>query len=77
MNLFYSPHIDGQFFELDEKESKHSVRVLRLTAGDRIILVDGRGGWYEAVIEDDHPKRCRLKILSHTTDYVIINISGK
>ena len=69
MNLFYSPHIDGQFFELDEKESKHSVRVLRLTVGDRVILVDGRGGWYEAVIEDDHPKRCRLKIQSHTTDY--------
>ena len=69
MNLFYTPHIEGDTFELDEKESKHSVRVLRLRAGERVILVDGRGGWYEAAIEDDHPKRCRLKILSHTRDY--------
>ncbi len=69
MNLFYTPHIEGDIFELDEKESKHSVRVLRLTVGDQVILVDGLGGWYEAVIEDDHPKKCRLKVLSHTTEY--------
>ncbi|MEN8227964.1 MAG: 16S rRNA (uracil(1498)-N(3))-methyltransferase [Bacteroidota bacterium] len=69
MNLFYSPHIEGDTFVLDEKESKHSVRVLRLGIGDRVVLVDGRGGWYEAVIKEDHPKRCQLKILSHTRDY--------
>ena len=69
MNIFYSPHIASNTFELDEKESKHSVRVLRLGPGDRIILVDGKGGWYEAVIEEAHPKRCHLKILSHTHNY--------
>jgi len=69
MNLFYSPHIEGELFELNEMESKHAVRVLRLGIGDRIILVDGKGGWYEATIEDDHPKRCKLKILSHTPNY--------
>lgn len=69
MNLFYNPHIKGDVFNLDEKESKHSVRVLRLTVGDPVILVDGRGGWYEATIEDDHPKRCQLRIVSHTKDY--------
>jgi len=69
MNLFYSPHIKGDTLELDEKESKHSIRVLRLRAGNRVNLVDGKGGWYDAVIEDDHPKRCRLKILSHTPDH--------
>ncbi len=69
MNLFYSPHIVGDTFELDENESKHSVRVLRLGVGDIVVLVDGRGGWYEASIEDNHPKRCRLKIISRTPDY--------
>lgn len=69
MNLFYSPHIKEDTLELDEKESKHSVRVLRLRKGDRVHLVDGRGGWYEAVIEDDHPRRCRLRILSRTPDH--------
>ncbi len=69
MNLFYSPHIEGDVFLLDEKESKHAIRVLRLLKGDPVILIDGRGGWYEAVIEDDHPKRCLLQIQRFTPDY--------
>ncbi len=69
MHLFYIPHIEGDIFELDEQESKHSVRVLRLGIGDSVNLVDGKGGWYEAVIEDDNLRRCRMKIKSHTPDY--------
>ena len=69
MHLFYDPFIQGDNIELDEKESKHAVRVLRLVKGDRVILVDGRGGWYEAVIEEDHPKRCRLQIESKTEQF--------
>lgn len=45
------------------------VRVLRLGKGDPVQIVDGRGGWYEAVIEADNPKRCRLLITSHTPEY--------
>jgi 16S rRNA (uracil1498-N3)-methyltransferase len=69
MNLFYSPHISGDSFTLDEAESKHAVRVLRLRTGDTLYLVDGRGGWFEAAIQEDHPKACRLTILSHIPDY--------
>jgi 16S rRNA (uracil1498-N3)-methyltransferase len=54
---------------LDEQESKHAIRVLRLVRGDRVVLIDGRGGWYEAAIEEDHPKRCELRIISYTPDY--------
>lgn len=56
--------VQGEQLELDEQESKHAIRVLRLTSGDRVTLVDGRGGWYEAVITGDHPKHCMLKIES-------------
>jgi 16S rRNA (uracil1498-N3)-methyltransferase len=69
MNLFYHPQIEGAFFTLDELESKHAIRVLRLVKGDSVVLVDGAGGWYEAIIEEDHPKRCKLKIQSHIPDY--------
>ncbi|MCK4880512.1 MAG: 16S rRNA (uracil(1498)-N(3))-methyltransferase [Bacteroidales bacterium] len=69
MHLFYNPHIQGDSFELEEQESKHAIRVLRLVRGDRVIMVDGKGGWYEAVIIDDHPKRCRLHVESHTPGY--------
>jgi 16S rRNA (uracil1498-N3)-methyltransferase len=73
MHLFYYPLIPEQTFELEEQESKHAIRVLRLVRGDRVILVDGRGGWYEAVIVDDHPKRCKLQIESHTPNYKPLN----
>jgi len=69
MNLFYSPQIEGDIFLLDESESKHAIRVLRLSRDDRVVLIDGRGGWYEASIEEDHPKRCSLRIQSHIPDY--------
>lgn len=64
MNLFYSPHIQGDTHMLDEAESKHAIRVLRLLKGEKVVMVDGLGTWYEAVIEEDHPKRCLLSILT-------------
>jgi len=69
MHLFYIPQIQAGIIELEEQESKHAVRVLRLVQGDRVVLVDGRGGWYEAVIIGDHPKRCRLQIEKETSSY--------
>jgi len=64
MNLFYSPDTRGDTLELDPQESRHMVRVLRMKAGEKVQLVDGKGGMYEAVIEDAHPARCKLKILT-------------
>lgn len=62
MHLFYTPDITLPEYVLNEEESKHCVRVLRLSIGDTIILVDGKGGWYEAQITLDHPKKCEVKI---------------
>ena len=55
--------------ELDERESKHAVRVLRLKKGDIVHLVDGRGGWFQTRLAEDHPKRCLLQVVSHIPDY--------
>jgi 16S rRNA (uracil1498-N3)-methyltransferase len=71
MHLFYTPDIDPshpQYF-LSEEESKHAIRVLRLEVGGAVQLIDGRGGLYEAVIADAHPKRTILKITSVVTDF--------
>ncbi len=62
MQLFYIPNISGTEVILDETESKHAVRVLRLSIGNEVQLIDGRGGFYEAEITDANPKKCRLKI---------------
>lgn len=62
MHLFYIPHITADTVTLSEEESKHALRVLRLNSGDEVVLVDGAGGYYQARIEDPHPKKCRLQI---------------
>lgn len=64
MHLFYTPDINTDQYTLNEEESKHCVRVLRLTIGDRIVLIDGKGGLYDAEITLDHPKRCEVKIIT-------------
>lgn len=69
MNIFYTPDISGSSYILNEEESKHCVRVLRLTAGAVIYLVDGVGGFYTAEITSDNPKKVTLKILNVETEY--------
>lgn len=63
MHIFYTPDISGNTYTLDETESKHCVRVLRLEKGDEITLVNGRGGFYTAEITDPNPKRCAVKVI--------------
>jgi 16S rRNA (uracil1498-N3)-methyltransferase len=71
MQLFYTPDIDtaSSIYQLNEEESKHCVRVLRLQSGDEIQLIDGRGNFYTAAITDPHPKRTSLQIISVQQDF--------
>ncbi len=69
MHLFYSLEIDGNEIILDETESKHAVRVLRLSAGSTVRVVDGKGGFYSAEIFLPDPKRCRLKITGFQKEF--------
>lgn len=63
MYIFYSPHIAEDNFQLEEEESRHAVKVLRLKEGEIVTLVDGKGGRYEAEILKADAKRCALKII--------------
>ena len=49
---FYLPpeRIRNGRFSLPEEEARHAVKVLRMQAGDEVILVDGEGGWYRGLI---------------------------
>ena len=69
MQLFYVPNISGAEVILNETESKHAVRVLRLKEGDEIELVDGKGGFYNAKITDANPKKCQLSIIDSQTEF--------
>ncbi len=69
MHLFYTPDIEADLYQLNEEESRHAIKVLRLSLGDVVQLVDGRGGFYDAQIIEDHPKRCLLKVVSKKEAY--------
>ncbi len=69
MNIFYTPDISGSSYTLNEEESKHCVRVLRMAEGDEICLVDGAGGFYVATIADANPKRCRVEVVEKKENY--------
>lgn len=69
MHIFYTPEISGTNYTLDETESKHCVRVLRLEKGDQITLVDGRGGFYTAEITYPNPKRCMVDVIKSEQNF--------
>lgn len=69
MHLFYTPDIVANFYTLNEEESAHCSRVLRLKEQDVIYLVDGKGGFYKAEIYQVTKKAVQLNILETQKDY--------
>jgi 16S rRNA (uracil1498-N3)-methyltransferase len=69
MQLFYVPNVAENEIVLDETESKHAIRVLRLNVGDKIQVVNGKGGFFLAEITQPHPKKCKLSILESHTEF--------
>ncbi len=69
MHLFYAPEIVPPLHTLPEEESKHCVRVLRLGAGDRLMLTDGRGTMYTAEIVEPNPKRCAVRVVEAVSEW--------
>ena len=65
-HTFYAPDLTATLYTLPEDESKHAVRVLRLTAGDAVELVDGRGGIFQAEVAQADARRCSLRVVSET-----------
>lgn len=62
MNIFYAPDIELPDVTLSPEESAHCVRVLRLGRGEKVQVIDGNGGYYNAVIALPDAKHCMLTI---------------
>jgi 16S rRNA (uracil1498-N3)-methyltransferase len=69
MQIFYAPDINGDSYTLDENESKHIIRVLRMNRGTGVRLIDGRGNLYEGVIHNPDQKHCTIAITGITRDF--------
>jgi 16S rRNA (uracil1498-N3)-methyltransferase len=52
---------------LDEDNSRHIVQVLRMRPGEALQLTDGKGSLLNALIVEDHKKKCRVKVQSLVT----------
>ncbi len=62
MYLFYAPQLIIQDCFLDEEESRHCIKVLRLQKDDLIEVIDGKGNFYHAKITSPDPKKTRFVI---------------
>ena len=69
MQVFYSPDINGKSYTLNETESKHIIKVMRMKKNDSVMLIDGKGNLYEGVISEPDIKRCVIEIKSVTKDF--------
>jgi 16S rRNA (uracil1498-N3)-methyltransferase len=63
MQLFFEEEINGEVFTLDAQESNHLCKVLRKNIGDTVLFTNGKGSLFTCIIEDNNPKKCKLKIV--------------
>lgn len=61
VRFFYVPNANS-VSELPEEEAQHAVRVLRMAMGDEMMLMDGEGTFYRAVVTEATKKRCLYRI---------------
>jgi 16S rRNA (uracil1498-N3)-methyltransferase len=69
MQLFYTTDIVGPTFSLNEEESKHCSRVLRLKEGDLLHLTNGIGTIYTAQIISPGMKKVVVTIVKEQTEF--------
>ncbi|HVN58048.1 MAG TPA: 16S rRNA (uracil(1498)-N(3))-methyltransferase [Bacteroidales bacterium] len=69
MQVYYAPGINGNEWTLDENESKHLVRVLRMKKNAAVKLIDGEGNLYEGVISEPDSKACIIEIKGVTRGF--------
>ena len=69
MQLFYAPEISLPRYTLPEEESKHCVRVLRMTVGDELHLTDGKGNMYRCKVVSDNVKHCEVEVVETWSEY--------
>jgi 16S rRNA (uracil1498-N3)-methyltransferase len=69
MQVFYTPGISGKFATLPSEESRHCINVMRFSFSDTIHLIDGRGGFYKALIIKPDPRACEVEITEYQADF--------
>lgn len=61
MELLYDCEFNGNGI-LSEEESRHCISVMRHKKGDVLHITNGKGYCYTCLIDDPHPKRCKVSL---------------
>lgn len=69
VQLFYTPGINSNEYTLDEQESKHCIKVLRMQTGDKLNLIDGKGNLYFAEITQANFRACQLRVYEVNSEF--------
>ncbi len=69
MHYFYCENIYDDVVQLDDEESRHCARVLRLRAGHKIGAVDGKGTFCIATLLEVGSKTTRARVVERTDNY--------
>ena len=69
MHLFYTNNLDSDLVELPKDEAMHCTRVLRLQAGEEILLTDGLGQMCRATIMNADNRGCIVQITERKHEY--------
>ncbi|MCK9617832.1 MAG: 16S rRNA (uracil(1498)-N(3))-methyltransferase [Lentimicrobiaceae bacterium] len=62
MVLFYTPDINAENYILNEDDSNHCIKVLRLKIGEKVTLTNGKGCFFHSIISDAHSRHCQVKV---------------
>lgn len=69
MHVFYIKNIEKDLAYLDQSDSRHCFRVLRMKPGDRIFLTDGNGSLYEGEIKDSDSGLVMVNIIREQKEF--------
>lgn len=69
MNVFYIKGAQEGLNVLSEEESKHCVKVLRMTEGECFCVTDGEGSLYDAELVEALPKRATVNLTNKRKGY--------
>lgn len=66
MRWFFDENIvpGSKLHLLEEEESIHILRVLRMQQGDTLVVVNGKGDFFEAKVIGKEGKRCAVEVLT-------------
>lgn len=69
MNFFVVDNIDMNMITLPPEESKHCVKVLRMTAGEELFVTDGNGTLCRCRILSPDARACAVEVVERTEEY--------